>query len=104
MKLILTSLLLVVVLFPDQVISQPIAASFFSNQPKKNLMKGIEMKRKDAEEEKFQQKETKLTEKTDENYIYYIFEMPSMFDAMNMDDFKIDVTEKLISIKGKVSL
>jgi hypothetical protein len=44
MKLFLTSLLVVVALFPDQVISQPIAASFLSNQPKKNPMKGIEMK------------------------------------------------------------
>lgn len=101
MKSILISLLLAS-LFLNQISSQPIAASFYSNQPKSSIMKGIQIKKTEVKE--FPQTETKMTQNKDENYIYYIFETPQLFNTLTTDDFKIDVTEKLISVKGKVGI
>ncbi len=45
---------------------------------------------------------TKVTQKEDSNYIYYIIETPWLMPVFTLDNFKLDMNRDSIVIKGKV--
>jgi hypothetical protein len=46
---------------------------------------------------------TKVTQKEDSKYIYYIIETPWLMPVYDLDNFKLDMNRDSIVIKGKVS-
>lgn len=77
-----------------------IATGYYSLQPKSEPINSTISSYSEAPKSS----QTEIFEKEEKDYIVYEIITPSMTKLYNIDDFKIDLDEKSIVVRGKVGL